>query len=125
MKLADLQSKSTTSLELIHPKTGDKCGVIIEGYTPDSKEFKLAQKKIAGVKKTQHIIIEKNASKLELDSDSGEKRTQLLIEIVTGISGVDDFKSTPESIATLLKQDECGWILEQWGEHLDDRQNFF
>lgn len=124
MKLDDLLSKSTTSLELLHFKDEEPTGVIFSGYTPDSKEWKQAARKISGPNKKQFLTIEKAGSKIELDKDAADKRVKLLIAITTDISGIDGFKSTPESIEKLLKDPQAAWMLEQWGEHLDDRANF-
>jgi hypothetical protein len=124
MKLTDLASKTETSLELLHPTTQEETGVVISGFTPDSKEWRKAAKKINGPAQKQYLTIEKKASKIELDKDSGEKRKKLLIAVVTDITGIDDFKSSPETINELLDNPAYGWMLEQWGEHLDDRSNF-
>jgi hypothetical protein len=126
MKLSQLASSATTSVELKHPQTGEPTGVVISGHTPDSKEWKDAVKRINGPVAKQNLVIGKGTNHIEIDgSGTREKTTQLLSEMVTGIDGLDDFKYTPEGITKMFENPIYAWIMEQWGSHTDDRKNFF
>lgn len=124
MKLIDLSSSSTTSVELKHPVTGKRIGVVISGYTPDSQEWKQAEARIVQRKK-QSLIMEKGQQRIELDSDAAEKRRALLAAVVTGITGIDDWKFSHAAVTELFADPLYNWMFEQWAEHLDDRANFF
>ena len=126
MQLNQLASSSTTTLNLKHPMTEEETGVVISGYTPDSKEWKKFEKEVLDPNKKQSLIIEKGKQRLELDSDGVEKRRKLLVLVITNIEGIDDWKFSEQSVEDLLINSENHqWMLEQWGEHLDDRKNFF
>lgn len=124
-KLEDLASKSVTTLELLHPVTKELTGVKITGFTPDSKEWRDADKKLSKPNQKQYITVQKKETKIELDSDSGEKQRELVKSIVTDIQGIDKWEYTKEKGISLLGNPIYSWILDDWIEHLDDRANFF
>lgn len=125
MKLLNLASSSTTELELRHPVTSEPVGVIISGFTPDSKEWKNAEKEFIDPNRPQSLIIEKGKQRLELDASGLEKRHNLLLSVITGIVGIDDWSYTKDKAKILFENPNYAWMIEQWGEHLDERANFF
>lgn len=125
MKLSQLASSDTTTLALLHPLTKEVLPVTITGYTPDSVQWRNAQKDISDPKKKQSLILEKGRSHIEIDSDSADKRRLLLARVVTDISGLDDWEFSPTAVEKLFEDPQYSWIHEQWSEHLDARENFF
>lgn len=125
MKLDQLSSPSITSLELIHPATGEPCGVVITGHTPDSAEWIRKQKELASADKQALKFGKKGERYIDLDPADAERRKKLFIATITDISGIDGWDYSPEAASDLLRDPAHSWMLEQWGEWVDDRSNFF
>lgn len=125
MKLSQLASSDVTVLTLAHPITGEALPITVSGYTPDSVQWRKAQKEILDPKKKQSLILEKGRNHIELDADSADKRRLLLAKVVTDISGIDDWEFSQDAVIKLFEDPQYSWIHEQWGEHVDNRENFF
>jgi len=130
MDISLLGSSSTTTLFLKHPVTEETLSVSITGITPDSKEWKKIEKDVVGPNKKQSLIIEKGKQSIELDSDGMIKREEILRRAIKSIDGIES-KGAPVvlneqvGITAHLNDPQYGWMLEQWGDHLDDRSHFF
>ena len=125
VKLTDLASSGITVLKLKHPVTDDELPVEIEGYTPDSAEWRVLQKTIVQPNKKQNLIIEKGRNLIELDANSADKRRELLSKVITNITGLDGWVFSTDAVVKLFDDPLYSWMLDQWGEHVDDRANFF
>ena len=132
MDINDTESQSTTSLELTHPATGEKCGIIVFGYTPDSAEYRRIEAKVMGKKMAQSLIIASKkgeGNRIEIDPAQAEKNRQVMIETITAISGITDggkpVEFDADSRIEFLSANTRYWITDQWREHIDDRANFF
>ena len=122
--VASLSSSVTTSYKLVDPND-NVTDVVIHGHTPDSREWKAALKKLAGKKEKTTILLEKKQRKIEIDADTEGKREKLLVMMITDITGIDDWTYSEQAKKDLLEAPERAWILEKWGEHVDERSNFY
>lgn len=131
MNINELASQEVTTLQLMHPVTGEVIeGVSITGYTPDSKEWKKTERRIVGPNKKQSLIIEKGKQRLELDGDGYKNRQKLLYSVIISIDGLKNNDeplelTSTEQIREFITQPKYSWMLEDWGDHLDERSNFF
>ena len=130
MKLTALASPSETVLELHHPKTEELIGVKIHGYTTDSEEWRRQQKLASQRKKgggKQKIYFEKDGTQsMEIDgADGASNRRAMLASVVTNITGFEDWEYSPEATLKLFNNPKYSWIVDQWGDWLDERSNFF
>jgi len=126
VNLKDLESSSKTSLEFLHPITNELVGVKITGFTPDSTEWRAHQRRLSNPNSKTSLYIEKGGRQsIDLDSDAAEKKRELLAAVVTSIEGLDNWEFSPENVADLFENPKLAWMVEQWGDHLDERKNFF
>ncbi|MCP5006164.1 MAG: hypothetical protein GY941_19820 [Planctomycetes bacterium] len=126
MNFDDLASSDTTTVELRHPITNEPTGVLFTGYTPDSAQWLKASKAGVNPNKKQSLILgKKGDNRIELDNDATEKRKNLLIKMITNIEGIGKWKYNTDNAKQMLNDPKYSWMLEQWGEHLDSRENFF
>lgn len=124
MKLSNLASPSTTKHQLTHPMMG-KIDVFIEGYTPDSEQWRNYDKQLSDPNKKTSMYIEKGGkNSIELDNDGIEKRRKLLGMVVTNITGLEGWTFSPENVQQMFKDPQYSWIVDDWGDHLDDRKNY-
>ena len=126
MKLDQLGITTTTSFSPVHPIHGET-GIVITGHTPDSKTYKQVERKhTPPPKSTTMYVGKKGESRVELKNDpnAAEKRLNKLAEIVTSITGIDDWTFSTEATTELFHREDCQWIVDQWEDHLDDRSNF-
>ncbi len=124
MKLSNLASAETTTLELLNPENDYPLGVYIVGYTVDSKKWRKAERVIVNPNKKQSVIIEKNQNRIELDSNAADNKRKLIIDMITDITGLDDWTFSKENVKSLFDDPAYNWIMEQWSDHLDNRNNF-
>lgn len=126
MKLEDSVLPTTTTMRLVN-LDGSDTDVYITGYTPDSSEWEAVVKDISGPAKSTSIEVgKKGKSRIEIppDPNAAEKQRNLLIRVITNIEGFEGWEYAPEAATKLLSDRGRNWILDQWGEHLDDRRNF-
>ena len=126
MKLDNLGVATLTSFTPVHPIHGDT-GIVIEGHTPDSSLYKTVERKYNPPPKTTHMSVSKrggNRIEIPTDPNAAEKRIKRLAEIVTNVTGIDDWSFSDESVLTLFQRDDCQWLVDAWEDHLDDRGNY-
>ena len=128
MKLSQMASSDTTELEFVTPD-GDKTGVVISGFTPDSKEWKNYQKELTKGNTKLQVYFDKETEErrvdINTDEETREKQLELLAKVVTNITGLDDWEFSPAAVLELFKEPQYSWMFEQWRDHLDSRKNFF
>lgn len=126
MKLDSLVKPTTTKMEVL--LDNEPTGVFITGHTPDSAEWRKAQRKVYGAPKGTNIRIgkrgENNTVQVPADPDAYGKRIQLLASVVTNIEGIDGWVYSPEAVLELFSNDGCSYIVEQWENHMDNREAF-
>lgn len=97
----------------------------ITGYTLDSDQYAKAEADQVRGKAKQSIIVEKGRQKIEIDSDAGEKRRDLLVSMITSLREGDEYEEDIDDVKRQLKTNRAvNWIYEQWADHMDDRSNF-
>lgn len=127
IKLDIFNAVTTTKMEIKPYGSEESTGVFLHGYTPDSKEWReLSRKRAMANSKPQKLMLgKKGANYIELDKPKAgpSEEDLLLIDAMTDITGIDGFKFEKEAVKELMLGD---WyhVLDQWREHLDDRQNF-
>lgn len=106
--------------------TGADTEAYIEGFTPDSKEWRDAVRRNASEgQKDQRLYLSKNGSYINLKSKFGEYSDEdlMLVEMITDIQGIPGYVFSKESVGNLLLEDKY-FILRQWRSHMDDEKNF-
>lgn len=125
MKLDDLIIPTTTSMKVF--KDGEDTNIVIHGYTPDSKEWRQAQKALLDPTKTPSVQLGKkgkNTMDIPNDPKAYEKRIKLLASVVTNIEGIEGWEFSPQNTLILFMNDGMAWMVEQWEDHMEDRSNF-
>lgn len=140
MKVSNLVISTTTRMKVraadggpLLDENDDPDDVYIVGHTSDTKEYRKAAQRIFKSDKPQKMFIgKKGRREIEQQNDPliYEKSIRLLASVVTDIEGItEDENGNPwafstENVTRLFLNDGCAYIVEQWGEHLDDRKNF-
>lgn len=127
MKLNDLVIPTTTRMEVLSQYDEAPTGVFITGHTPDSKEWRQAQRAIANPNANTSIELgKKGANKIQIPNDpkAYEKRIRLLASVVTNIEGLDDFQFSQSAVLDIFMNDGCAYIVDQWETHMEDRKAF-
>ena len=91
LSLSDFDSVSTTSMEIKAYGSNDSTGAFIEGFTPDSPEWRAIRRKQAKNKQPTKLMLGKKANFIELEQSEGEHSEEdlMLIEVITDIKGID------------------------------------
>lgn len=129
MSLSSFASPTKTTLELLHPKDGETpIGTFVTAFTPDSPEWKAAEKAQArkNPSKNKSIVVTKEGDQRH---DYSEKdvtlRKALVISMITDITGKDEPDFTREIAEETFNDPQFQWAYLQLNEHLSDRANFF
>ena len=125
MKLNELEIPTTTTFELI--RAGAQTGVYVTAYTPDSKQWRAAQRKFSNAATNLSMRVGKkggNTIDLPPDPKAYEKRIELLAAVVTNITGIEDWEYSEEAALQVLSNDGCAWMLDSIEDQLEDRANF-
>ena len=131
MELNNLALPTTTTMRLIG-QDGRETDVYITGHTPDSKEWRQAQREYApkGQENLSMRVRKKGENTVDLPTDPNahENWVRRLAAVVTDIQGLtingQPWVYSPEAVFELFSNDGCAWIVEQWEDHMDDRRNF-
>lgn len=131
MDINNLTIATTTQMELMG-LDGRPTGVTISGYTPDSKEWRQAQRQYnpQGSDKLSMRVDKKDGNTIDLPKDPNayENRIKMLAAVVTNIEGLTSGNApwvyTKEATLALFANDGCAWIVDAWEDHLEKRTNF-